>query len=616
MSSDSDADTSKGRILIVDDTPANLLLLMKMLTNAGYLVHPVDDGRLALRFIEHTLPDLILLDILMPDMNGYEVCRALKNNPHSSEVPVIFLSAAGEVLNKMDAFAVGGIDYIVKPFHAEEVLARIRTHLSLRQLQQRLEERVKERTAELGSANSRLEQINSRLATEVSERRRAEQHIRYLAHHDPLTGLPNRTLLEDRVVQAIAQAERSHQYIAMLFLDLDFFKRINDSLGHQVGDRVLQAVAMRLQQCVRKGDSIARLGGDEFALALPALTDHEDAALVADKILQIMKQPFEIDGHELHVSGSIGISFYPRDGADAQDLLRTADTAMYYAKACNRGNYQHFTPALNATIERRLTMENQLREALARGEFTLYYQPQVTLGDGRIRSAEALLRWCKPEAEPIPCEDFIAVAEDTGLILALGEWALEQACEQLTRWHQAGHEDLGIAVNLSARQLYRHGFQDSVKRILEASGVPAGMLELEITESLLIHPSSDNLNTLKQLDEMGIQLAIDDFGVGYSSLTYLRRFPIHTVKIDRSFVSGIEQDRHDTAIVTGILAIARSLGLKIIAEGVETAKQARFLKDHGCPAAQGYYYSKPIPADQFASLLRNQTALPWRKSQP
>jgi diguanylate cyclase (GGDEF)-like protein len=600
MTADS-ASAQKGRILVIDDTPANLHLLVDMLAEHGYTVHPATGGKTAFRFLQATLPDLILLDIYMPDMNGYEVCQQLKANEHTRDIPVIFISSADQELDKMKAFASGGVDYIVRPLQLEEVLARIRTHLSLRRLQKNLEDLVQERTAALIETNARLHRENT-------ERKQAEERIRYMAHYDALTELPNRVLLQDRIKQAIAHAHRNMMLAAVLFLDLDYFKHINDSLGHQVGDRLLQMVATRLQRCVREGDSVARLGGDEFVLCLPSLNDGNDAAVVAQKALDALDLPFMIEGHELHVSASIGISLYPGDGTDADTLMRTADTAMYDSKDKGRNNYQFFTPELNNVAQQRLATAIRLRHALSGNEFALFYQPQVNMENGAIFSAEALLRWRQPGKMPVACGEFISVAEETGLILPIGEWVLREACRQLRRWRDQGHAGLRIAVNLSPRQFYQSNLKYTIESILDETGLTADALDLEITEGILLQRSEDNVATLNHLSRMGIQLSVDDFGTGYSSLAYLQRFPVQAIKIDRAFISGIGRDSNDTALVTAIIAMAQSLRLKVLAEGVETPEQIRFLLSHGCHDAQGFYYSEPVPPEAFADLLRRQNS--------
>ncbi|MCY0911763.1 bifunctional diguanylate cyclase/phosphodiesterase [Massilia antarctica] len=441
---------------------------------------------------------------------------------------------------------------------------------------------------------------------DLTERKLADERIHHMVGHDALTGLPNRTLLQDRMRQAIAFAHRSGLRVAVLFIDLDYFKNINDSLGHHVGDQVLKMTAMRLQQCLRVGDSVARLGGDEFVLILPLLGDSGDAARVARKALDSLAQPFNVELHQLHLGGSIGISIYPDDGVDVDSLMRAADTAMYHAKETGRGNVKFFTAALNQAVQRRLDIGKRLREALAREEFILHYQPQVEMDSGIIFSAEALLRWQPPGMQPISCVDFIANAEESGLIVSIGEWVLRQACRQLKIWRDAGHPQLKIAVNLSPRQLDQVNFCALVGQILDEAGIPATALELEITESMLMQRSEYNLAMLTRLSDMGIALSVDDFGTGYSSLAYLQRFPVHSLKIDQSFVRDIGKDQNDTALVTAIIAMAASLRLGVIAEGVETLQQAQFLMAHGCHAAQGFYYSKAVRADAFSELIAHK----------
>lgn len=449
----------------------------------------------------------------------------------------------------------------------------------------------------------RLAALACHIAGIAIERQRSEDYINHLAHHDALTGLPNRVLLQTSLSQAIAQARRHKSTVAVLFIDLDNFKTINDSLGHHIGDLLLKAVAERLQGCLREQDQVARLGGDEFMIILPAPQHESDAALVAAKVLASLEHAFFAEGHELHAAGSIGISLYPGDGETVEALMQAADTAMYHAKEKGRGNYQFFTQHLNLAIQHRLITERQLRHALVRGELALYYQPQVDMKNQRTFGAEALIRWHHPERGLVSPSEFITIAEDTGLILPIGEWALREACKQLKRWRAAGLPNLKIAVNMSTRQIFQCGLIDIVVQALDETALPANALHLEITESILMKPSDENLGILMQLDQMGVQLSVDDFGTGYSSLSYLRRFPIHTLKIDQSFVRGIGQDQNDMTITDAIIAMAKSLHLNVIAEGVETAEQAAFLMSRDCPCAQGFYYGKPVAAGVFTPPL-------------
>ncbi|MGH8633524.1 MAG: putative bifunctional diguanylate cyclase/phosphodiesterase, partial [Burkholderiales bacterium] len=438
---------------------------------------------------------------------------------------------------------------------------------------------------------------------DITEQKRAEEQIRHMAHYDALTELPNRMLLHDRIGQAIAQSQRDQEVLAILFIDLDRFKTVNDSLGHAVGDHLLKTVAGLLESCTRGSDTIARIGGDEFVVLLGGLKEPEDARHVAQKVLDALAEPVVVDGHELRITPSVGICAYPHDGEDVETLMRNADTAMYYAKQMGRNNYQFFTQAMNDAAQQRLVIENDLRHAVERNEFLLHYQPQLDLKSGAIIGFEALVRWRHPQRGMVPPSDFIAAAEESGLIGPLGEWVLRQACTEARAWRDAGHPELQVSVNCSAQQFQREGFVETVDLILSGTGLPASCLELEITESVIVQRSEEVIARLAALDTMGVRISIDDFGTGYSSLSYLKRFAIHQLKIDQSFVRDISSDPDDAAIVSAIIAISHSLGLKVVAEGVETAEQLAFLRSLGCDGAQGYYFSRPVPADEFARLL-------------
>jgi diguanylate cyclase (GGDEF)-like protein/PAS domain S-box-containing protein len=437
---------------------------------------------------------------------------------------------------------------------------------------------------------------------DITEQQRAEERIRHMAHHDALTGLPNRVLLYDRVGQAIAQSQRSGRCAALLFVDLDRFKDVNDTLGHRTGDALLKVVASRLLECTRGTDTVARLGGDEFVVVLTELARPEDAAPVAQKILAALSEPYELDGHRLHVTPSIGICTYPEDGQSVEALMQNADAAMYHAKEAGRNNYQFFKPEMNVAAQRRLLLETDLRHALEREEFFLVYQPQLDLASGAILGCEALVRWTHPERGAVPPSLFIPVAEETGLIAAVGEWVLRRACTQLRAWRDRGHR-LGVSVNCSAQQFRREGLVEAVARALRDSGLPGESLELEITESAIMQQTPALLERFGQLRALGVQFAIDDFGTGYSSLGYLRRFPLRRLKIDQSFVRDIASDPNDAAVVSAVIALAHSLKLEVVAEGVESAEQLAFLRSLGCDQAQGYYFSEPLPAAQFLELL-------------
>jgi len=439
--------------------------------------------------------------------------------------------------------------------------------------------------------------------SDITERKQAEERVRHLAHYDALTDLPNRTLFHDRLQQALIQAQRGHYQVAVMFIDLDRFKVINDTLGHSVGDLLLQAVAQRLTNCVRQGDTVCRQGGDEFVILLPEIGHAEDAALVAQKVLDSVGQPFFLDGHELHISSSIGISFFPSDGVTVDALMKNADVAMYRAKDLGRNNFQFYLSDMNARSLEKFSLENNLRHALAHDELELYYQPLVDAGDSKLIGVEALLRWHHPELGLLHPAQFIPLAEETGMIVPIGEWVLRSACTQAQAWLKQGHAPLRMAVNLSARQFRQADLAGSVRKILDETGFDAHSLELEVTESTLMQNLDENIMTLKELKSMGIGIAVDDFGTGYSSLNYLKRLPIDTLKIDRSFVNDVIVNRDDAAIVNAIISLARSLALRVVAEGVENQEQQAFLEDHHCDEMQGYHFSHPLPADQFAELL-------------
>ena len=438
-----------------------------------------------------------------------------------------------------------------------------------------------------------------------------EEKLYHQAHYDPLTDLPNRTLLKDRLPQALVRAKRNNTQVAVLFLDLDRFKSINDSLGHAAGDLFLREITHRLTQCVRAIDTVARLGGDEFTIIIPDITINQDVTsdiiLIADKILSVVAEPFMLHGHEVSTTASIGIALSPRDADDYDELLKNADSAMYHAKSKGRGNYQFYSPDLNAAAIERLDMENSLRHALDQDQLELYYHAQVEISSGQIVGAEALLRWWHPSKGLIPPAKFIPLAEQTGLIVPIGEWVLKTACAQNKAWRNAGLAPIRVAINLAARQFSDQDLVRKIEQILRQTGLDPEGLELEITEGTVMEDTETAIKILNDLKGMGLQVAIDDFGTGYSSLTYLKQFPIDTLKIDQSFVRDITTDRHDASIVATIIGLGHSLNLKVVAEGVETEEQLRMLRSSRCDEFQGYLTSKPLPAREFEALLE-QTA--------
>jgi len=456
-----------------------------------------------------------------------------------------------------------------------------------------------------------LQEANAHLVIATIEARKLAEQVEttkvqldHLAHHDVLTDLPNRTLLQDRLSQAIEFARRQGRQLAVMFMDLDRFKHINDSLGHAVGDQLLQSVAQRLVGCVRHSDTISRQGGDEFVLLLPFIEHAEDSALSAQKMLAALALPHRIDRHDLQISVSIGISIYPDDGQDVETLIKSADTAMYYAKENGRNNYKFFEPDMNARAVHRQSIEVSLRRALERQEFVLYYQPKINLHSGTIVGVEALIRWQHPERGLLPPSQFVPIAEDCGLILPIGRWVLREACLQVRAWLQAGLPPITVAVNTSALEFRAKDFLENIRATLEDTRSEPRYLELELTESILMRDAKSTDSMLHVLADLGVKLAVDDFGTGYSSLSYLRQFPIDTLKIDQSFVNRMTSSPDDATIVSAVISMGKSLKQRVIAEGVETPEQYAFLLAQHCDEGQGYYFYRPVVAEALATLLQ------------
>ena len=444
---------------------------------------------------------------------------------------------------------------------------------------------------------------------DVSVARAESRQMAHQAQHDSLTDLPNRTLLSDRLIQAMALAQRHKKQLAVLFLDVDRFKHINDSLGHDIGDRLLQSLAERLLACVRASDTVSRQGGDEFVILLSEITRAEDAAITAGRILLALSAPHPIDQHELHVTVSIGIAIYPEDGTEPEVLLKNADFAMYEAKESCRNTYKFFKPEMNSRAIERQSLASDLRHAMVRQEFVLHYQPKINLDTGAIIGAEALIRWHHPIRGLVPPAQFIPIAEDCGFIVPIGRWVLAEACRQARAWQDAGLTPMSMAVNISAAELRARDFVTGVRAVLSETGLNASFLELEITETFLIQDTEATSEVLRELKDMGVQIALDDFGTGYSSLSHLKRFPIDTLKIDQSFVRDLTTDADDASIVNAVISMGKSLKMRVVAEGVETPEQLASLKHRGCPEAQGYYFSRPVVAGELVQLLRRDAVL-------
>ena len=565
--SHSSLEPSLGRILIADDEPDFRQSLQMILVQWGYEVQTVSDGQDALQILCDDPPDVALLDWVMPHLSGLEICRQLRAKSHAPFPYLILLSARSRTEDIVAGLDAGADDYVTKPVDFLELRARLQVGFRMIRLQQELERRA---TA-LANSLAEVQELQA-----VAEESRKREH--FLAFHDSLTTLPNRQLFFDRLSQAISQANRSGQFVAVLLLDLDGFKVINDGIGHAAGDQVLQATGRRLQACLRDSDTVARLGGDEFAILACGATKPSDIVAIAEKVLHSLAEVFIVESQRCQVGASIGISLYPSDGHDVETLVKRADFAMYRAKRLGKNRIVLFDPTMDAKAKGHNSLENELRLALVQSKFVMHYQPQVNMATGAYTGVEALLRWQRQPTELVPPEDFIPLAEETGLIIPIGAWALRTACRHHVAWQRTQGPHLRMAVNLSARQFRGIHLVETVAEILEETHFDPCCLELEITESVAMQNLDHSIATMVRLKDMGVRLAVDDFGTGYSSLSYLKRFPIDLLKIDRSFVKGIPKDPDDAAITEAIISLAHSLKLGVIAEGVETREQWEFLQ--------------------------------------
>ena len=456
---------------------------------------------------------------------------------------------------------------------------------------------------EIGSLIDSFNEMLSEIESREETLRERQEHLQRLAHFDNLTHLPNRILYCDRLHQSILQAERAKKRIAVMFVDLDHFKDINDSAGHRIGDLLLVEVAGRLQKIIRASDTVARMGGDEFTLLLPNVRDRENTVIVADKILKALSEPYRVDGNEFYITASVGITLYPDDGKTVDELLKNADTAMYKAKSDGKNMFQFYSQDMLATVTTRMILLSSLHQALKRDEFVIHYQPKMDTVRNRMIGLEALIRWNHPELGMIVPDRFIPLAEETGLIIPIGEWVIRECCLQISAWRAKGYQPLPVSINVSPVQLKRQNFSEVVRQIIEETGVDSTLLELEVTETAIMQDTGFTTLTLQRFKEMGITICIDDFGTGYSSLSQLKRFPIDTLKIDKSFIVNIEKNTDDQSIVLAIISMAHSLGLKVVAEGVETSSQLSLLCEQGCQTMQGFYFSKPLPPANIERLM-------------
>jgi diguanylate cyclase (GGDEF)-like protein len=536
----------------------------------------------ALRMLRDGRFEVVLLDLSLEEGDGLDTLARAKVAARS--VPIIAMTNEGDDIQAIRALRVGAQDYLVKGESDARLVARTVRHAVERH----------------------------RILTELALARQREH---FMATHDPLTGLSNRTAFREQLARSLAYAARNGSRVALLFLDVDGFKSINDSLGHPVGDELLNVVSERLLQATRKSDMVARVGGDEFLVMLQSVKRDEDPARVAQKIIHCVSRPCILAGSEYRVTASVGVAIFPRDGNDPDLLIRNADTAMYHAKAQGRNRYSYYAQDMNEAVASALDLENGLRRAIERGSLVLHYQPQVDVGLGRIFGAEALVRWRDPRRGLIPPAAFIPMAEETGLIHPLGAWVLRMACEDASRWSVRGESDLRVAVNVSSRQLGDSAFTDIVTSTLRETGLDPHRLELEITESSVLQERGVTLATIQLLRELGVHVSIDDFGTGYSALSALKQLPVDGLKIDRSFVTDLPSDGSAATITAGLIGMAKGLGLATIAEGVETREQMQLLHSQGCHRMQGYLFAKPMPGDEFADQLEDAVA-PWEELLP
>jgi diguanylate cyclase (GGDEF)-like protein len=596
------------RLLIVDDISDNRTILTRRFQRHGFDVVEAESGLAAIELVETEAFDTVLLDVMMPEMDGIETLKRIRSQRSASALPVIMVTARSESDNIVDALELGANDYVTKPVDFAVALARVNTQVSrkraeqqvasankeLRRANEDLERRVEERT-------SRLIDANQRLKVEIADREESQARSQYLAYHDSLTGLGNRLLFKEQLEEALKDVSVTPHPLAVLFLDLDGFKAVNDTLGHSFGDLLLKSVATKLRDLLPRTDRVARLGGDEFAILQISAAQPGSSIALAEKIIEIVGQPSNIDGHDVTVGASVGIAIAHPGSMSTENFLKSADLAMYSAKSDGRGTYRMFDPEMDAIVQARRILERDMRTALVQNRFKLLYQPLVNLQTKKVTAFEALMRWHHPERGMVAPSEFIPVAEEIGLIVQLGEWALRQACREAMGWP----DYISVSVNLSPLQFAKGNLVATVMNALASSGLPASRLELEITESVLLEKCERNIGILNQLRDLGVRISMDDFGTGYSSIGYLRSFQFDKIKIDQSFVRDLLVDKGSLAIVRAIAGLGVSFGMTTTAEGVETEEQMRCLNLEGCIEVQGYLYSKPVPAEEINGLLES-----------
>lgn len=701
----------KNRALVVDDDITIRIAMRSVLESHNFCVTEAADGEEALALFEETRPDIIILDIEMPNLDGLSACAEIRNRANGKHLPILMSTGMDDEESINSAYEVGATDFIVKPItwpvfghrvrymlrssqaiadfrQAEQLALRLgkviesssneifiadAETLLLKQVNASARKNLSYTAAELSEIKltdlmqtydeefisemlSRLDGSNRpeaflnidmqrkdgtsypvemrlqlspgeegnlavAIVQDITERKQNEDRMRQLAYYDSLTGLPNRALFTEQLEKMLEAAQHKEHKLAILFIDLDNFKRINDSLGHTIGDALLKEVSTRLLACVRQSDlvsryvdsdteiSVSRLGGDEFTIVLNRIEDTEVAALVAKRLLNALSRPVMLEGHEIVITPSIGIAVAPLDSDNVENLLKHADTAMYYAKNNGKNNYQYYSSTMNAMGVQRLTLESELRKALKNNELVVYYQPQVDVQGGKIIGAEALVRWQHPKHGLVAPDYFIPLSEEMGIVVELGNQILTEACQQLKEWQDKGLELGKVAVNLSSLQFNQPDLIGKIQSTLSETGLSAQCLELELTESIIMNKLDSTIEILEELKNMGVSISVDDFGTGYSSLSYLKRFPLDELKIDKSFIVDIDTDTHNAGIVTAIVAMAKSLGLTLVAEGVETESQLKYIRSAGVATVQGFLFSKPLPAEEFEGLLNKHSFL-------
>ncbi len=573
----------KALILIVDDDLATRLLMRASLEKSGFQVTEAENGLVALDVYKQMSPDAILMDVMMPKLDGFDTCREIRKIKGGEHIPVLMVTGLEDIEAIHRCYDSGATDFITKPINWAILNYRVKYML--------------------------------RASTAFNDVIDKQRQIQELAFFDHLTGLANRTMFKETLENALSDCEKTDLMLAVMFMDLDRFKTINDTLGHHVGDMLLKHVSDRISSCVRGSDAIgrfnnrqtrnyiSRLGGDEFTIMVPELKDPDNVALIARRLNESLSAPFVIDGSELFISTSIGISIYPLDGTNAEDLMKHADLAMYHAKERGKNGFQFYKKQLNIKAVERLEFENDVRKAVQNEEFVLHFQPQIDMQTGRIIAAEALTRWVHQQHGPISPGQFIPAIEDLGLITLFTDWVIRQAGKQLSGWRDKGVELIRIALNVSSKQFMHQQIPDKISTLLEQHKLDGDLIELELTESVLAEQNADTLAILSSLKELGLAISVDDFGTGYSSLVYLKSFPIDIVKIDRFFVKDILTSKQDSAIVKAIVALAHSMEMKVIAEGIEELEQYRLLREIGCDYGQGYLFSPAVPAEVLQEMI-------------